>query len=691
MTRSNSTGALVLGWLLLAAPAVPAAGPGDGAALLDLSIEELLAMEVTSASRKRQSLSRTAAAMTVITRDDIRRSGARSVPEALRLVPGLQVAQIDANKWAISARGFMGRFANKLLVLMDGRTLYTPSFSGVFWDVQDTLLDNIERIEVIRGPGGTLWGTNAVNGIINIITRDARQVGDLAMGEAGDRGSAAGAVRLAGGDAGVGGSAFLKCTDAAGNEDLAGADTADDWRQVRAGGRLDWSPRDGETLSLAGEAYSGDSGETLDLGSIVPPYRQRLDAEQDVSGAFARGRWQREWAPGRETLVQVVMDATRRATVVYGEDRDTVEAELQHRLALGSIHDVVAGISYRHNRYQFAAGDGIRFPDPSRNDSLWAAFVQDEMSLFAGRLLVTVGSKFERNELSDDDLEMLPTLRASWEVAAGHDLWGAVTRSVRTPSYGDMEVEITGLGAAMVLPPLSPQNPLPLPVQVQIAGSEDFRSETLTAWEAGYRGRLGPAVSLDVAAFLNVYDDLRDNVAAGLFCDSTGEPVDPLGPPPPCVFSSTSLINRLAMTNAGQVKTVGLELAVDWRATDRLRVTGAYAWIEPHAERVAGTLSPSVAASSPRQQATVRTDLALAPGLDAGLSLRFTDDIAVSGVDACWDGDLRLAWRPADGVELSLAGHNLLHDGRLQFRSELNELVPVAIQREVTAGVRWDF
>jgi len=680
-----------LSCLVCSSAAAAAAAAGGDPDLLDLSIEQLLDLEVTSAARRKQTFSEVAAAMFVITQDDIRRSGARSIPEALRMAPGLHVAQIDANKWAISARGFTGRFANKLLVLMDGRTLYTSSYSGVFWDVQDTLMDNIERIEVIRGPGGSLWGSNAVNGIINIITRDSRYSRDgLVTAGFSDRGAARAALRVGGGDDDLAYTTYLKFSDGQGNRDLEGRDTADDWHQARAGARVDWKRRTTETLTVTGEYYTGKSGETLQLATLPPPYVRRLDDEEDVEGGFVLGRWTRQWTEDQESSLQALVDITQRRTVLFAEKRRTIELEGQQRFRIAGVHDIVVGLGYRHDSFDFASGTDINIRTPSPAHSRLSAFVQDEISLFDGRLRVTAGSKLEHNALSTRDVEFLPNLRASWAIGEGHALWGAATRSVRTPSHGDLAAEISGLGPGATVPPGTVQNPLPLPIRVQLVGNPRFLSETLDAFELGYRGQLAAGLSLDAAVFLNRYSDLRSVTPTGLYCSSTGEPVDPSAPPA-CLFTSTSLLSRGLFENNMKLESRGAELSVDWRATQAVRLVGTYAYFHAETKSVLGPFDERYVDRDPRHRLSLRSEIALGPGLDLGLWLRYSGRLGSSSLGPRWNADSRLAWRPLDRVEFELVGTNLFHRARLEFLSELNDVVPTAIERSVTASVRWSF
>jgi iron complex outermembrane recepter protein len=691
--RTGASRAAFLASVLAIGPAIPVhAQDAPTTNLLDMSIEDLLSMEVTSASRKKQSLAQTAAAVFVITRDDIRRTGAQSVPEALRLAPGLQVAQIDANKWAIGSRGFNGRFANKLLVLMDGRTLYTPSFSGVLWDVQDTLLEDVERIEVIRGPGGTLWGSNAVNGVINIITRDSRESqGGVVSATLGERQAASAFARFGGTtEGGIGYRAFAKYGSGAENEDMSGVATADDWRQSRVGLRADWDANDNQTFSVNSEAYKGTSGETLHLPSVMPPYSLRSNSEQNVSGAFVRGQWERIGAPGVETSAQIYYDATRRDTSIFGEDRDTLDLEIQHRFPLGARHDVIAGVAYRHDSFQIKQSEHVQVVPATPSNTRLSAFVQDEIALLPN-LALTLGTKIERNELSENDVDLLPNARLNWAVNERDDLWAAVTSALRTPSYADRGATITGLGAGAVIPPGTPQNPFPVPIQAQVTGSQATVSERLVAYEAGYRGRFTQRVSVDLSVFLNDYSKLRDNNAAGLYCDSTGEPLNPFAPPPACLFTSTSIINRLVFGSGQEVRTHGAELAIDWRAVDWLRVTGTYSYLHAQLRTPFSRLTQPVVGSNPDDQFSLRGEFAVGRKLDLDLWVRYVGRLPALDIDGYWSTDLHAVWRPRDRLEVSLTAQNVLGDARLEWVSELGDIVPTRIRGKMNATVHWSF
>lgn len=373
------------------------AKPSGEVDLTEMSIEEVLQLEVTSAAKKPQKLANTAAAIFVLTADDIRRSGATSIPGALRMVPGLQVARIDANKWAITSRGFNGRFANKLLVLIDGRSVYTPSFSGVYWEVQDTLLADVDRIEVIRGPGAALWGANAVNGIISIITKHTRDTqGGLLTAGGGTEERGFGSLRYS---TALNDSAFLriytKYFNRDGSVDPEGRDTSDAWEMMRLGMRLDWQITDDDDLTVQGDFYQGDAEQMLILPSFSPPFTEQRTTDIDWLGGNLLARWQHRFSDRANLSLQMYYDRTqRKERTLLRENRDTFDLDMQHQFLWGNRHDLIWGLGYRFTTDDFTDSNVIELNPKSRSQHLFNAFVQDDIALVPDRLHLIFGSKF---------------------------------------------------------------------------------------------------------------------------------------------------------------------------------------------------------------------------------------------------------------------------------------------------------
>ncbi len=673
-------------------PVTVEAAPAD-AGLLDLSIAELLHLEVTSASKKSQRVAETAAAVFVITQDDIQRSGARSIPEALRMAPGLEVAQIDANKWAISARGFNGRFANKLLVLMDGRALYTPSFGGVFWDVQDTVMEDIDRIEVIRGPGGALWGANAVNGVINIITRSAKETqGAEAIATVDNGPSRAGSLRY--GDQ-LGETLvyrlYTKYSDEGGNEDMAGHSTADGWHLGRVGLRADWSPAERDQLSLTTEAYDGRSGETLMQSLLIPPYTTVFDAEERVSGLFTTLRWQRQFAEGEQLQAQFYYDSTNRNTVLFGEDRRTGVLELQYHFPLGSREDIVAGAGYRYNSYQFASSGDVMVTPHSPSNADYNAFVQDEIQLIPERLALTLGVDVEHNPLAPENLDALPSGRLLLTLNERNHLWGAVTKAIGTPSYEDTGASVRN--ASPVIPPGDPQNPFPVPLVTTVTPNPDFRSERLTAYELGYRTQLDAAITLDATVFLHDYQNLRGESTNAVYCQPSNTSVyaNPL-----CVLTATDVVTQIISVNGVRGRSSGLELAADWSPAARLRLRAGYTYLRMDLEATQpgqglAEFATYTEGQNPTNQFFVRSDLSITHRLDLNVSLRYVGQLPAIGIGQYWSADANIVWHPTRTLDVALTGRNLLQPAHAEFLSEFSDVVPTKIERSIGARVRWSF
>jgi iron complex outermembrane receptor protein len=403
--------------------------------LTELSIEDLMKIEITSVSKKAQKISDAAAAIFVITQEDIRRSGVTSIPEALRMAPGVEVARIDANKWAISARGFNSRFANKLLVLMDGRSVYSPLFSGVWWDVQDTMMEDIDRIEVIRGPGATLWGANAVNGVINIITKKAGDtLGGLVTAGGGTEEKGFGALRYGlkpAEDSDF--RAYAKYFNRDRSVTSTGADAGDEWDAFRAGFRLDHETSARNNFTLQGDYYTGNAGTTYDVASITLPYLNTFQKKSESAGGNIIGRWNHTFENDSEFSLQAYYDRSDRKDLFAAGVVDTADVDLQYRFKWFGGQEFVLGTGYRFTRDNIANDNELRTADPaSRSESLLSAFIQDDITLIDNRLHWVIGSKFEHNGYTG--FEVQPNTRLIWTPSTTQSVWGAISRSVRTPS-----------------------------------------------------------------------------------------------------------------------------------------------------------------------------------------------------------------------------------------------------------------
>jgi iron complex outermembrane receptor protein len=663
--------------LLLALP-VMRAQAADALEVTQLTIEDLLKMEVTSVSRKSQRLTDTAAAAFVITADDIRRSGATSSPEALRMVPGLDVAKVGGDHWAVSARGFNGRFATKLLVLIDGRSVYSPLFSGVFWEAEDVMLEDLERIEVIRGPGAALWGANAVNGVINIITKKANATqGTLVGVQAGNVERGVGAARYGAAlDERTTYRIWAKGTSLADSQDSAGAGGFDASRAERAGFRLDRDGAEGAHLSVIGNLSHNTTGEVLYTASVLPPYALPDPVRQNNNGANLLGRYDWALANGSQATLQTYLDQSNVDEVVLGEHRTTVDIDFQNRVVFGSGHDVIWGANYRRSTADTHGNDAVLTIPPNRNTfQLFSAFVHDEIELVPERWRLIAGSKFEHNSYTN--WEVQPNLRLLWTPTPTDTWWAAASKAARTPSLAERETTVK----LDVTAPNSATNPGPLPVLDQIQPNSNLGSEKVTAFELGYRTQLGTGLSLDATTFHNQYTGLRNGTSIGGTMAFAGQV--------PYIAYITQT------TNGMQASSHGAELALDWHPTDWWRLQGAYTWFRMNGELTGDRANDDAVAlnsgTAPHQQVSLRSSMNIGSVYQLDAWLRHVSALSYSGVPAYTELDLRCAWRVARGVELSLVGQNLLQARHAEFVSDLLPSKRLDVSRGGYVRLRWQF
>jgi iron complex outermembrane receptor protein len=637
--------------------------------LTRISVEELMQLEVTSVSKKERPLGTSPAAVFVLTNEDIRRSGLTSVPELLRLVPGLHVARIDGSKWAVSARGFNGRFANKLLVLIDGRTVYSPLFSSVYWDEVDVPLDDIERIEVIRGPGATMWGANAVNGVINVITRsaDATQGASVSLATGSEERLAA-SVRYGGTFAnGISWRAWGKAFDRGPLARAGGGDAYDGWRMGRAGFRADYRPSGTDAFTLQGDLHEVRENQTSAGLLYHAPYRELYDERADVSGRNMVARWTRTHSPQSESSLQVFADHTSRQESLLGHRRTTLDVDFQHRRGLGDRHDLVTGVGYRRGRSQLTTSERVSFAETDRREWLVSAFAEDEIRLVPERLTLTLGMKVERNVYSG--VELQPNVRAMWSVSERDSIWTAFTRGVRTPSLLEN-------GANVKL--ASAPGPQGLPAVITVIGVGTADVESLWATEVGYR-RHWSTVSVDVSGFRNHYGNL--------FSLNPGEPELVLGQTP---FVRVPYLIGSDMRG----RAYGVEAAGTWRVRQGWTLTAGYTFLD-----VALTSDGIEQADlgfelteddTPKHQVVLRSLASIGRRWEADASVFLRGSSDERRVPANTRLDLRIGYRVSDRLTLSLAGSNLLDARHLEFVSTLNEEITQP-KRSVALRTAWTF
>ncbi len=641
--------------------------------VLNLSVEDLLNVEVTSVSKKAQSLNDAPAAVFVISNEDIKRSGATSIPDALRLAPGLDVAKIDANKWAVSSRGFNGRFANKLLVLIDGRSAYTRTFAGVYWENQDVMMEDVDRIEVIRGPGAALWGANAVNGVINVITKSSAQTqGALLNAGGGNQEQGFGSFRYGtkfGEDTTA--RAYVKGFNRGQNTLASGGNAGDNWNEVQGGFRLDSQLSIQDALTVQGDMYQTHINQLSYYPQIAPPYLLTEKDKTNTYGGNLLGRLQHTFSPTSDYSLQFYYDSYTRDEVPLYEKRDTLDIDFQHRFSLLDWHEIIWGTSYRYGHDQLLSntlsnGSTLYNINPvTVNDQLFSAFIQDKMTLIDNKLWLTIGSRFEHNDYSG--FEGQPSARILWAPHSQHRLWASVSRAVRTPS----RVEKNGSVLGNVVPPQDPR--LPLPVAITLQGNTHYRSEEIIAYEVGYRATFSKSISLDVTGFYNDYRDLRLPVEGVPF------------------FNGTSIAQPLNLSNNLQGKTFGIEIATVWQMLDWWRWDVNYSWLHTQLDA-----SNPRTAISPQQHASLRGALSPWQDIDMDFWFRYVDSNFTVGsygdipIKPYVTFDLRTAYRPYKGIELSLTAQNLVAQKHLEYIGE-NQSFPTAINRGVYGKISWSF
>ena len=664
-TRSFFATALACGFTALSTDSLAQARAPD---LSQASIEELMNIEITAAGRKEQRAADVAAAVFVITNDDIRRSGMTTIPDLLRMAPGVDVAQINSNKWAVSVRGFNGLYANKLLVLVDGRSVYNRLFSGVIWDALDLMLDDIDRIEVIRGPGAATWGANAVNGVINIVTKAAADTqGWLARADGGHVGEQV-AVRYGGALATGHYRAYAQWTGRSESLIAPGTSADDASHGGTTGFRADWTKGPGAFL-LEG-AYT--QGQTRAMWPNLDPQTAVSEpiagAPSGASSGHLLGRWTRTRASGATLQIQSFVDFAGRREPVGLYQRRAIDLDTQYHAALGAHQDVVAGAGYRFIDESLDGRGGFSLNPVESRASLLTAFLQDEIAMLETRLAITIGSQVQYD--SDSGVGVQPTARVMWKGLPRQRIWAATSLAVRTPSMSDYGIRID-------YPPVPTASGLPL--MVVALGNPAAKPERLVDAEAGYRLEVGTVASLDVTGFVGAYDQL-----------STRETSTPavLFVPSPHVLVTSQLGNLLEAT------TRGLELAGQWTPIPAWRLDGSYTAFHVTPHPAVTSLDPAAATedgSTPTTQWHVRS--AFTPGTRATLDFLIfhAGPLERYQVDAYTRADLTAEWRFARRLAVMAIGQNLFDAGHAEFSTAGSVLLSTQVARSASLRLRWTF
>ncbi len=644
------------------------------AGLAELPIEQLMEIEVTSVSRKSQPLSETPAAVYVITEEEIRRSGMTTVPELLRVVPGLEVARVHANRWAITARGLNGPTAHELLVLVNGMTVYSPLFNGMLWNIQRVSLENIERIEVIRGPGGAVWGANAVNGVINIITKDANETqGGLVSGGGGNEERGFAFARYGGkireNTAWRASSEFF---NRGGTLDLTGADAGDNWYGTLNSFRLDWDASERDAAALIVNGYVDRAGTRISETSLTPPFSSIPGTKELHLATDILGRWSRRISDLSDMKVQgyYMRDQTWHSAALTGIQLDQADLDFQHRLPIGERNDFIWGVGYR---LVWSRTDGAFtnvYVPADRTTHLFSGFLQDDLTLIPDRLHLIAGSKVEHNSFTEFEYE--PTARLLWHPREGHTVWAAFSRAIRSPSIGEND--------AIINTDAFVDSTTGLVTVIEVSGNPAFNSEELFAYELGYRTQLRENLSFDLATFLHQYDRLLSFMV--------GTPTVSLDP-------SAHTVVPVTGSNGLNGRGYGAETSIKWQPLDRWKTAAGYTYLNFNTTSETGSagdalLTALLNSQSPDHQFQLRSFVDLPWDLEFDQALYFVNTVSGANAPRYARVDARVGWQLLKNLELSVAGQNLFDARHAEFATSGIVENGTRIGRSVYGKLKWE-
>jgi iron complex outermembrane receptor protein len=652
----------------VAVPARPQQRPAD---LTGRSIEDLMNIEVTSVSKKEEKLSSTAAAIFVITAEDIRRSGATSIPALLRMVPGLDVAQINGSSWAVSSRGFNNQVANTLLVLIDGRTVYSPLFNGVYWDVQEVPLEEIDRIEVVRGPGAAIWGSNAVNGVVNIISKKSSDTQGLLI-------TAGGGTHDAGfGTAQYGGKLGADTTYRVDSDNFslnhlageAGQNGDDGWNVYRAGFRVDSKFGAKDSLTVQGDGYGGSEGEVVAaVTSLTLPQPQILNLRQNIAGFDVLSRWEHVISPTSQTTLQIYFDNTNRGDAVYGEKRSTFDIAFQHHIAWAHRQDFVWGLGARVTSDNIRGSFSVQFTPPAETNLLSSAFVQDEIAVVPARLYLTAGARFEDNP--DSGFDVQPSVSIAWLASDKTTFWASISRAFGIPAR-----DVDARSNRAVLP-----GPGGLPILVSFIGTAET-NEGVLATEVGYRTRISEQLSLDLTGFYDAYTNIISSEMGTPFVEAIPAPVH--------------LVSPIFPGNLIHGEGYGAEIAANWRPLSRWTLSPGFSYLQLHLHDAPTSTDTTTVGleegSSPRAQAQLRSHVELSKRWAWDASVYFVGRLSAQQIPSYTRLDTGLTWQARERLSFSLVGQNLLKDHHLEFDSPSEIVLSSLVKRSAYAKIVWRF
>ena len=587
------------------------------------------------------------------------------------MAPGVQVAQITANTWAISIRGFNAEFANELLVMVDGRSIYNSFYGGVFWDMHDVMLQDVERIEIIRGPGGTLWGANAVNGIINIITKNAADTqGGLLTGGGGSEEQGFGAFRYGGKiDENTFFRIYSKYFNRDDSRELHTNERSDEWSVQQGGFRIDSKTSQNDDLTLQGDVFKGRIGQSSYAGSLTLPFYTTFNEEVRISGGNILGRWHHTFSDSSDMILQSYYDRSDRREALFHETTNTFDFDFQHGFRLADRHHIVWGLGYRFVTDEVNGSLTISLDPQVRDMHLYSSFLQDEITLVEDKLKLILGTKFEYNEFTG--FEYQPSGRLLWTPDENQTFWASVSRAVRTPSRYDRDATLWMGAIPGSIPPDFD------PIVMRLLGDGEFHSEQVIAYELGYRVRPTRELVVDFAAFFNTYDDLA-SLQLGQF--STGPDY---------------LVMPFVLDNKLDGETYGAELYAAWNVTEKWRLKAGYTFLQMqlHADNASSdtTTAPKQEGESPHNQFHVGSYLDLPGNLELDVSLNYVDNLGSTGIPHYLRCDARLGWHITENLEFSLVGQELFDSRHPETISTRGRTLPMESQRRVFAQLTLRF
>ena len=635
---------------------------------LQLSLEDLMKVQlmVTSVSKRPERLEDAAAAVFVLTNEDIRRSGVTHIADALRMVPGVNVAHFDKSKWAVSVRGFNDRYSNKLLVLIDGRSVYTTLDGGVDWAAQDLLLSDIERIEVIRGPGGALWGANAVNGVINIITKSAEytQGGQLQLGAGTESGKATARY----GDKITDNTYYRIWVKGLMHDNgvyPTGGKADDDWDAIHAGFRLDSAFTPEDHLMLSGQLYDQNRSQRDTISSMIPPFSREIEDELEAYGGHFLARWDHTFDNDQVLTVQSYFDSSISKNESLSDDEHIYDLDVQYYMEPGKRHRVVVGGNYRLSYHGSSPSYVLSFAPTNRQDNLFSCFISDEISFFDERLRLILESKFEHNDYTG--FEIQPSARIAWHPNDHSLLWASVSRVVRLPSRMESDSALSTFAAPFV--------------RGVILGNPDMEAEKLITYELGYRNEITSKVDVDVALFYNDYDKLRT---------LSVQPFQFGWSPYP------HMIIPIKFGNEMKAESYGMEIATEWRPNGKCAFRAAYSYFHLDTELFGNAVDKDTTTdiymqTAPEHSVLFGFNARPTKNTEFDIAARWIDELKDLDVDDYITADIRIGWHARENLMLELIGRNLIESEHLEYGPGIYPFKGSLLERSIYGRLTWEF